>query len=94
MAAFHVQKVFYVQGKDLLALAGRVESGRVLPGMAIDLPREVQGPGWVPIAGVQKVPFADGKERTCVLLDYETITGAPLMEFGDLEGLILEVRPV
>lgn len=93
MAAFRVEKVYYVQGHDLLALQGTVESGKVLGGMAIDLPREVQGPGWVPIRAVQQVPFAGGVERTCVLLDYEVITGAPFMEFSSLEGLSLQVRP-
>lgn len=94
MAAFRVDKVFYVQGHDLLALAGSVESGKVRGGMAIDLPREVQGPGWVPIHAVQEVPFAGGVARTCVLLEYEVVTGAPLMEFASLEGLSLQVRPL
>lgn len=94
MAAFHVQKVYYVTRHDAIALIGRIESGKVEGGMAIDLPRSVQGPGWVPISGVQRVAFADGLDRLAVLLDYDVVTGAPLMEFSALEGLTLDVRPV
>lgn len=93
MAAFRVHKAYYVSHQDCVALAGRIESGKVAAGMRIDLPREVKGPGWVPISGVQTVQFADGKARLCVLIDYEVLTGAPLMEFADLEGLALDVRP-
>lgn len=90
--AFHVEKVFFVPHQDLLVLAGRVESVAPVPRGSIDLPREIQGPGWVPIFDVQTVPFADGKEMPCVVLQYAVIEGAPLMEFSDLEGLTLEVR--
>jgi hypothetical protein len=93
MAAFKVKKVFYVAGEDLIALAGGMESGFVKPGMSIDLPREVKGPGWVPIHDTQSVPFRDGKTLLCILLLYDVVVGAPLMEFTDLEGLALEIRP-
>ena len=92
MAAFRVQKVFYLPRQDALVLAGVAESGRVRRGGAIDLPRELKGPGWVPIMDVQKVPFQDGVDRLCVVIDYEVLTGAQLLEFDDLEGLSLDVR--
>ncbi|MEQ1503500.1 MAG: hypothetical protein ABMB14_14785 [Myxococcota bacterium] len=89
--ALHVFKVYYVPHRDLIVLAGRPEGSPPRIGGAIDLPREIQGPGWVPIASIERVAFADG-ERTCVILDYEVVTGAPLMEFSALEGLTLDTR--
>jgi hypothetical protein len=91
MASFQVHKVYWVTQRDLVVLAGL--PGEVLPraGHAIDLPREVKGPGWVPIADAQTVEFADGP-RPCVILDYAVLEGSPLMEFSDLEGKILSVR--
>ncbi len=93
MASFRVDKVYYVTNQDLLVLAGALESGVVKPGWSIDLPRELKGPGWVPIHDVQQVPFANGITKTCVLLDYEVVVGAPLMEFSDLEGIAMDVKP-
>jgi hypothetical protein len=92
VAAFRCEKVFYVPGQDLVALVGAMESGFVRPGFMIGLPPELRGPGWVPIRDVQTVPFRDGRTRLAVLLDYEVLTGAPLMEFSDLEGKPLDVR--
>lgn len=91
--AFLVDKVYYVPHRDLLVLAGRADPALPQPGGQIDLPREVRGPGWVPIRDVQSVPFADGTHRLCAILDYEVVAGAPFMEFSDLEGLSLELRP-
>ena len=92
MAAFYCEKVYYVPGQDLVALIGSMESGFVRPGFMIGLPPEVRGPGWVPVHDVQTVPFRDGRIRLAVLLEYEMLTGAPLMEFSDLEGKPLDVR--
>jgi hypothetical protein len=92
LAAFTVHKVYYVAHRDLLVLAGAPESGLPKPGWSVDLPRDVQGPGWVPIHDVQNIPFKDG-EKMAIILEYEVITGAPLMEFSSLEGLTLDVRP-
>lgn len=93
MAAFHVETVYYVPHQDLVALAGRMESGFVRPGFQVDLPRELKGPGWVPILDVQRIPFADGRVRLALLLAYASIADNQLMEFGDLEGKPLQVRP-
>ncbi|MEZ4240249.1 MAG: hypothetical protein R3F59_29660 [Myxococcota bacterium] len=87
-----VQKVYYQPVADRLVLAGTTEGRAPVPGGSIDLPRELKGPGWVPIADVQTVPFADGL-RTCVVLAYQVVEGAPLMEFSWLEGRILDTRP-
>jgi hypothetical protein len=88
----NVHKVYYVPHVDQLVLAGTVDGRAPVPGGAIDLPREVRGPGWVPIHDVQSVSFA-GVNRICVVLSYDVIQGAPMMEFSDLEGRILDVRP-
>ena len=93
MPAFRVDKVYFVPHRDLLVLAGTPESVLPRPEWSIDLPREIKGPGWVPIHDVQMVPFADGTEKLCVVLEYAVVEGAPLMEFGDLEGLALELKP-
>lgn len=87
----HVLKVYYVPHLDRLALVGRPEGRPPVPGGSIDLPREIRGPGWVPIFDVQQIPFADGL-RTAVILEYHVVEGAPLMEFSDLEGKTLETR--
>jgi len=91
VGSFLVQKVYWVAHRDLLVLAGA--PGEKLPqaGQAIDLPRELKGPGWVPIADAQTIEFADGP-RPCVVLDYRVVEGAPLMEFSDLEDKALSIR--
>jgi len=93
MGAFHVDHVYLVPHQDLLVLAGARVSGLPGPGWSVDLPREVQGPGWVPIHDVQQVPFADGADKFCLILQYAVVEGAPLMEFRDLEGRTLDLRP-
>lgn len=92
MASFRVDKAYYVPHRDLVVLAGRLESGRPVRGGSIDLPKEVKGPGWVPIHDVQTIPFQDGSEKLAVILEYEALTGAPLMEFSSLEGKSLPLR--
>lgn len=92
MAAFLVDKVYYVPHRDLVVLTGAMESGIVRPGYSVDLPREIKGPGWVPIHDVQTIPFRDGKQRLGIVLQYELLTGGPLMEFSHLEGLALDIR--
>ena len=94
MAAFRCEKVYYVARMDLVALIGAMESGFVRPGYFIGLPPELKGPGWVPIRDVQSVPFHDGRVRLAVLVDYDALSAAPLMEFADLEGVPLDIRKV
>jgi hypothetical protein len=91
VAAFHVEKTYLVPHLDLIVLSGTPVSGLPVPGGAVELPREIKGPGWVPIRDVQRVAFAD-RERLCILLDHAVVEGAPLMEFSDLEGLPLQLR--
>ncbi len=93
MAGFQCDKVYYMAHRDLLVLAGRPVSGQPSAGWSVDLPREIKGPGWVPVHDVQTIPFADGTDRFCLVLEYEVVTSAPLMEFSDLEGRVLDLRP-
>ncbi len=90
--AFLVERVYYLPARDLLVLAGRPDPTMPEPGGAIDLPEDLKGPGWVPIADVQTVPFADGTEQLCVVVEYQHLEAAPLMEFTDLEGRPLDLR--
>jgi hypothetical protein len=92
MASFRCEKVYYVPHQDLVAFAGAMESGFVRPGFRIDLPRELHGPGWVPLLDVQTVPFRDGRTRLCLLVEYQHVASNQLMEFSDLEGLSLEIK--
>ncbi len=92
MAAFYCEKTFYLAAQDIVLIAGHMVSGKVEVGMAVDFPHEIKGPGWVPIGGVQKVPFEDGRTLLCLLIDYELLTGSPFMEFHDLHGKTLDLR--
>jgi hypothetical protein len=93
VAGFQCDKVYYMAHRDLLVLAGRPVSGQPRAGWSVDLPREIKGPGWVPVHDVQTIPFKDGTEKFCLVLAYEVLTSAPLMEFSDLEGRVLDLRP-
>ena len=93
MPAFRVHKVYMIPHRDLLVLAGTPETVLPKPAWSIDLPRELKGPGWVPILDIQQVPFADGTHKLCVVLDYAVVEGSPFLEFADLEGLALELKP-
>lgn len=92
MAAFYCEKTFFLAQRDIVLVAGHLVSGTVSTGMAVDFPHEIKGPGWVPIGGVQTVPFEDGRQLLCLLIDYELLTGSPFMEFSDLHGKTLDLR--
>ena len=89
---FRVDKCYYLARQDVLVLAGGLVSGDVQTGWAIDLPREIKGPGWVPIHDVSSVDFRDGLTKLCVVLLYQVVEGHPFMEFSHLEGLPLQVK--
>lgn len=93
MASLQVKKVYYVPHRDLVVLSGEILGRAPQPGWAIDLPRQLKGPGWVPISDVQVISFADG-DRLCIILDWAVLEGAPLMEFSDLEGKALDYKPM
>jgi len=93
MASFHVDKVYYLAREDLLVISGEPDDAALDATWWIDLPERLKGPGYVPVSGVQMVPFANGVQKLCVLLDYALIDSHPLLEFSDLEGEVLGLRP-
>jgi hypothetical protein len=92
VASFTVDRCFYHPVGDHLVLAGRLESGQASPGMQIDLPQELRGPGWVTVTDVQWVPFRGGARQLCLILPYAALSEHPFLEFSDLEGKALDVR--
>ena len=86
MASFHCDNAYWVMHQDLVVLSGYLLSGKVLPGWAVDLPREIKGPGWVPIRDVQMVDFA-GKRKLCIVLDYDVLGHDPV--HGQHLGILL-----
>ena len=94
MPGFRVDKAFYYARKDSVVLAGDfVDEDDVVPGFLVELPAEVKGHGYVPISDITTVQFADDREQLCLVLAYEVFTDSPLLEFSDLEGLTLNVKP-
>lgn len=94
MPTFHVHKAFYYARKDAVVLAGAfVDPDDVVPGFMVELPADIKGHGYVPIADITTVQFADDREQLCLVLDYEVFTDSPLLEFSDLEGRRLDVKP-
>lgn len=89
--SFRVHKTFGVPHRDLVVLVGVIEGTPPVAGGSIDLPVEVRGPGWVPILDVQEIELG-GRLQTGVVLAWQVLDGAPLMEFADLEGLALDCR--
>lgn len=95
MAAFHVDKAFYYARLDAVLLSGVfVDTDEVGEGWTVDLPAAVKGHGPVPIHEVSSIQFADGSVRKCLVLKYEVFADAPLLEFGDLEGLTLALERI
>lgn len=92
MAAFRVDKTYYMPNRDLVVLAGAAESGVPQPEQQIDLCKTIGGPGWVPVFDVQHVPFAGGELKLCLVLQYDVFATVPLMEFSVLEGKSFSLR--
>jgi len=84
-----VHKAYWMPRTDALVLTGQLV-GQVEPGMLVDLPREVNGPGPVPIRSVELVEFTTGT-MLAITVDHDELEVAPLMEYADLEGRLLEV---
>ncbi len=94
MSAFQVDRAFYHARRDAVVLAGAfVGVDDVAPGSLVELPADIRGHGFVPIAEITTVQFADAREQMCLVLRYEVFYDSPLLEFSDLEGRTLAVRP-
>lgn len=91
MSLFKVKRSFYLGSRDLVVLTGDVLRHPVQPGMFIDLPRDLRGPGRVPIHSVEFVKFANNVDELAVTFLYHHLATAPLMELSAVEGHVLEV---
>lgn len=89
MPAFECAKAYWLARMDMIVLTGRPH-GVVEAGMYVDLPVAVNGPGPVPIHGVEIVQFR-GMTMPALTIAYEHLDAAPKMEFRDLEGRTLAV---
>ena len=87
---FKVDNAYFHPGYDLVVLTGSVAQAPVRAGMHVDLPREVNGPGWVPIASLEYVQFPTGP-KLALTIPFSAIGGTNL-EPSVLEGRELEVR--
>lgn len=94
MPSFRVDKAFFHGALDSVILAGGFDGTEpVGPGWTVELPAAVKGHGHVPIFDLNVIQYADGSEQVCLILKYEVFYDSPLLEFRDLEGLSLELRP-
>lgn len=89
VSLYRIEKAFYHAGFDLVVLTGSVSQGRLEPGMWIDLPKEVGGPGRVPIQSVEYVEFLTGRELA-VTVNYQDLSNAAF-DPAVLEGSEVEV---
>jgi len=89
---FRVLRAYYLAKRDLLVLTGSVIEGEAVPGMLVDLPALLSGPGWVPIHSVEPVRFADGREDLAVTVAFHELEAAPLFEPSNCEGRVLRLR--
>lgn len=91
MGRFYCHRAYWLMTRDLLVLSGKILEGPVEPGMAIDLPRSIRGPGFVPIHSVQEVTFEDRPPELGVVIQWHHLDAAPMMEPSHLEGRTLQV---
>ena len=91
---FRVQRAYYLPRRDLIVLTGTLVSGDLRPGMLVDFPRSMGGPGLVRIATVETVRFADGNEDLALTVDFHDLEPSPLFEPSRLEGRVIDVYAV
>lgn len=91
-SAFLVEKVYWLPKADLLVLTGHLV-GDVGPGMLVDLPVAIKGPGPVPVHSVEFVDFGQAGALPAITVAQVYLDQAPLMEYSDLEGRTLAILP-
>lgn len=91
MGRFAVERSFYLPNRDLMVLTGALLNGDMEPGDRVELPTRLGGPGLVPIAAVEMVQFADGREVPAICVELKWIEGVPTFEPVTLEGEILGI---
>lgn len=91
MGRFYCDRAYWLMTRDLLVLTGRVMEGPVEPGMLVDLPASIRGPGPTPIHSVQEVTFDDRPPELGVVIEMHHLDKAPMMEPSHLEKRELKV---
>ncbi|MEL6346348.1 MAG: hypothetical protein AAFV53_24770 [Myxococcota bacterium] len=90
MARFRVIKCYWFWQRDVVVMTGDIVEGPVLPGMFIDLPRSLRGPGRVPIDTLEEIQFPTHRQLA-VLIQHRELDSAPMFEPSAVEGRVLEV---
>lgn len=90
MPRYRVKKCYWLAHRDLVVMTGTIVDGPVLPGMFINLPTQLRGPGLVPIASMEEVEFPTHKELA-VVIEYRELEPAPMFEPSTVEGRVLDV---
>ena len=88
---FRVRKAFYLPDRDLLVFTGSALEGEPVAGMLLELPRTLQGPGFVPITSVESVRFSDGHEDLALTVAFHHLESVPLFEPSRCEGRVLRL---
>ncbi len=91
MGRYYCERAYWLMTRDLLVLTGKILEPRVEPGMLIDLPKSIRGPGPTPIHSIQEVTFEDRPPELGVVIEMHHLDKAPLMEPSDLQGRVLTV---
>jgi len=91
-AKFYVKRCYWVTKRDWIVMTGVVKNGPIFPGMYINLPRELHGPGPVPIGTMEEVELLTGTEFA-ITFEYRHLESAPLFEPSWVEGRWLDVVP-
>jgi hypothetical protein len=88
---FQVSKAFYMAKRDVFVFTGTLVYGDAVPGMFVDLPRSMGGPGPVRIESVDVVAFAGGRHELALTVPYEALESVPLWEPSTVEGRALSL---
>ena len=91
MKRFYCERAYWLMTRDLIVLTGKILEGPILPGMSIEFPTSIRGPGFVPIHSIQEVTFEDRGPELGIVIEYRHIESAPLMEPSHLEKRVLKV---
>ena len=91
MGQFKVKSTYYLPPRDLLVLTGDVVTPRVEPGMWLDLPKELDGPGKVQIASMEYVQFADRSQQLAICLPMNALSESFSFDLSSVEGEVLKV---
>ena len=75
----------------MVIMTGMVVESPVQPGMWIELPKSMSGPGRVVIETMEFVRFADGHQELAICISSGALDNVPTFETSRLHGCTLEV---